>query len=171
MHRNPDAPSRPFRMLALAVFFAGAMGAAGRCGRETMCTEIGCADTFALEVRSQSGSALPSGTYSLDLQPLGGTAVTADCTVVSGTARECNGAAGELLLTLAYDGSAFDAELTAPWGAFADADDLAVVLSLGNDVLVDLILTPDFEESYPNGVECDEIPCSQASETIALSSF
>ena len=136
------------------------------------CTEIGCANGYTLFLEAP-GTAFTAGNYSVTVTFDG--ELADDCTVlISDNDVEC-GTTPCILQNTCDTVDGVDNQLkelqitTAKWeGALPST----VVLSLARDGqgLAERTFEPDYEETYPNGEECDDEPCRTAEDRLTLPS-
>lgn len=165
--RNP-------RIARRALVGLGAVGAALRivpaCGDlpepPRTCTSIGCEDRLAIELArgpetDPSPRALPAGRYEVELAH-DDVAITCRHSWPAETniAFDCPASDHTVLFVL-------DEDRVTPLGIDVVIEDqsppsLEVVVRLDGAVITAQTFTPIYEEYFPNGPECDLVPCRQA---------
>jgi hypothetical protein len=139
-------------LLTLPLVGASA-GVVGGCA-DPMCTLIGCIDSLDLGF----DQTIPRD-YMVTVT-IGARVLTADCSSAADadTSREV-----EVWLS---DDSASVTCGTDRLVLGVTPDELSVRLDHPDGTVTQVDLRPDYEESYPNGEECDDVPCRSASVEI-----
>ena len=134
------------------------------------CTEIGCVNSYTL-ILEAPGTAFAAGNYNFTVTFDG--AIVDDCVVlISDNDAEC-GTAPCILQNTCETVDGVDNQLKELQVTNLNVEGelpSTVVLSLARDGvgLAERTFTPQYEESYPNGEECDATPCLQAEERFTL---
>lgn len=142
------------RLALLTLPLVGASGGAvGGCA-DPICTLIGCVDSLELVF----DETIPRD-YVVTVT-IGSRVLTADCTSAADpdTSRDV-----EVLLS---DGSASVICGTGRLALGITPAELSVRLDHADGTVTIADVRPAYEESYPNGEECDEVPCRNASTSI-----
>ena len=142
------------------------------CPGGAACTEMGCMNSYTLFLEAP-GTAFTAGNYSVTVTFDG--VVADDCTVlISDNDAEC-GTTPCILQNTCDTVDGVDNQLkelqitTANWEGELPT---TVVLSLARDGegLAERTFEPSYEDFYPNGEECDDVPCQTAVDRLTLPS-
>jgi len=130
------------------------------------CTEIGCGDAFVCAITQSAGQATEGGVYEISYLVPGEGEEIVTCDTSNARYQGCESTSGDV------GGSGNELgqivfHVYPAWGE-APPDELTLEVRSGGALLGEETFSPDWNEFYPNGEECDEYPCYQADEEAMI---
>lgn len=149
----------------LALILTGLLLSAAKCedpiDGPMGCTEMGCNDMLTMEL-TLFGGEYEAGAYAFTVSPEGFDPLTLDCEIEAGTPFDnCSGEfEGDLFLHATGNGEIITLYLESGWGQLQSAT-VGLDIEIDEQQVVQDEITPEWTENYPNGEQCDEVPCYQ----------